>query len=125
MSERSVLLVDDEAAALNLMGLMLKRVGGITIYSAQDGESALQILDETTPDLVVLDYMLPDMNGVELCRQIRARPETTDVRILGLTAADKSIGDEFREAGANDYLAKHLFGHANFVAKLREIGFLP
>ena len=103
---QQILLVDDESSMLALISIILKR-GGYATLEAHDAFAALEMLDAAKPDLIVLDVMMPNMNGIELCRRIRIRPDTARTPILIVSA--KSDADSMRlgiRAGANDYLPK-------------------
>ena len=101
-----VLVVDDEPDVVDLVRYRL-RGAGMTVLVATDGLAALHAAREHRPDLVVLDLMLPHMNGEEVCRQLRADRETAAIPVLMLTAkgepTDRIAG---LEAGADDYLSK-------------------
>ncbi len=101
-----VLIVDDDVQTLRLIGLMLERQG-YKIVAASNGAQALQLALSELPDLIILDVMMPEMDGYETTRQLRKDPETTNIPILLFTAKtqvdDKIIG---YEAGADDYLTK-------------------
>jgi DNA-binding response OmpR family regulator len=105
MAEK-ILLVDDDMDTLRLVGLMLQRQG-YQIRAASDGPQALAMVESEIPDLVLLDIMMPDMDGYEVARRLRANPRATDVPIIMFTAKaqidDKVMGFE---AGADDYLTK-------------------
>lgn len=105
MSEK-ILIVDDDIESLKLIGLMLQR-HGFTVFAANSGIQALAKIKAEPPDLVILDVMMPDMNGYEVCKRIRAMPELRQIPILMFTAKtlidDKVAGFE---AGADDYLTK-------------------
>jgi len=113
----TILVVDDEPNILELAKLYLEREG-YKVESASKGSEALAKLDTTKPALVVLDLMLPDIDGFEVCRQIRKK---SDVPILMLTArredTDKIVG---LELGADDYLTKP-FNPREFVARAKAI----
>jgi DNA-binding response OmpR family regulator len=118
--KKNVLVVDDELGALTLIGIMLER-GGFNVLKAKDADSALAMLDQNTPDLMILDVMMPGMTGIELCRVIRSREETTATPILILSArGDAESVMQGMEAGANDYLPKPILHH-DLVAKVRSI----
>jgi two-component system, OmpR family, phosphate regulon response regulator PhoB len=118
--KKNVLVVDDELGALTLIGIMLER-GGFNVLKAKDAESALAMLDQNTPDLMILDVMMPVINGIELCRMIRDRQDTQIVPILILSArGDADSVMQGMEAGANDYLPKPILHH-DLVAKVRTI----
>ncbi|HSF80972.1 MAG TPA: response regulator [Anaerolineales bacterium] len=119
MSER-ILIVDDDSDTLRLVGLMLQRQG-YEVLSAGDGPQALDIAKKEIPDLVLLDIMMPVMDGYEVARHLRADPSTENIPIIMFTA--KSQVDEKVmgfEVGADDYLTKptqprELFAHMRAV----------
>src|SRR5918992_1314921 len=80
-----VLIVEDEAPLQDLLAYNLERAG-FTVDQAYDGEEAQSLIADRTPDLVILDWMLPWMSGLELCRQLRRRPATANLPIIILTA---------------------------------------
>jgi pilus assembly protein CpaE len=105
MAER-ILIVDDDLDSLKLIGLMLQRQG-YDIIVANNGQQALSKASGERPDLIILDVMMPDMDGYEVCRRLRRDPETQPIPIIMFTAKtmvdDKVAGFE---AGADDYLTK-------------------
>ncbi len=116
--KKQILVVDDEIGALTLIGIMLER-GGFSVLKAKDGKTALAVLDQNTPDLIILDVMMPGMNGIELCRFVRERADTNGVPVLILSArGDAESIMRGIEAGANDYLPKPILHH-DLVAKVR------
>jgi two-component system, OmpR family, response regulator MtrA len=116
--KKQILVVDDEIGALTLIGIMLER-GGFSVLKAKDAKTALAVLDQNTPDLIILDVMMPGMNGIELCRVIRDRSDTDQVPVLILSArGDAESIMRGIEAGANDYLPKPILHH-DLVAKVR------
>ncbi len=118
--KKNVLVVDDELGALTLIGIMLER-GGFNVLKAKDADSALAMLDQNTPDLMILDVMMPGITGIELCRIVRTREETLTTPILILSArGDAESVMQGMEAGANDYLPKPILHH-DLVAKVRSI----
>ncbi len=117
---KQVMVVDDETGALTLIGIMLER-GGFEVLKARDAYTALDLLKEQTPDLIILDVMMPGMNGIELCRRIRATPQTSEVPVLILSArGDQESIEEGLDAGANDYLSKPILHH-DLITKLRDM----
>ncbi|GAC1447049.1 MAG: response regulator transcription factor [Ktedonobacterales bacterium] len=104
--ERTILIVEDDAALRDTIAYNL-RGEGYHVLVAADGISALEVARLNQPTLILLDLMLPRLDGLEVCRQLRARPETTNVPILMLTArgeeTDKIVG---LEMGADDYVTK-------------------
>ena len=117
MSKGEILIVDDEPGIVRLISMYLEREGFRTA-SARSGAEALAILASTPPALVVLDIMLPDIDGWEVCREIR---RTSDVPIIMLTARE---GDEDKivglEIGADDYVTKP-FVPRELVARVKAI----
>jgi two-component system alkaline phosphatase synthesis response regulator PhoP len=115
-----ILVVDDEVVLLETIVYNLEQVG-YQVLTATDGVSALETAHREQPDLVILDVMLPGMDGLEVCRQLRNRDETSGVLILMLTARseeiDKVVG---LEMGADDYVTKP-FGKHEFLARVRAI----
>ena len=117
---KRIMIVDDEVGALTLIGIMLEK-GEFTVLKARDAPAALDMLDEMTPDLFILDVMMPGMGGIELCRRIRARPQTAQTPIIILSArGDAESVEEGFEAGANDYLSKPILHH-DLVNKVRNM----
>lgn len=101
-----VLVVDDEKMTRELLGLMLAPAG-FEVFFAEDGVDALEKLAERKADVVVLDVMMPRMDGVVTCEHIRRNPETADIPVIMLSA--KTHGTAVAEglaAGANQYLTK-------------------
>ncbi len=101
-----ILIVDDEPNILRLIGYSLE-VAGYEIVTAKTGVEALKVVELEQPDLIVLDVMLPDMSGLDICQQLRKKPQTTDLPIIMLSAraqvADKVEG---LKAGADEYVTK-------------------
>jgi DNA-binding response OmpR family regulator len=120
LMKKNVLVVDDEIGALTLIGIMLER-GGFNVLKAKDADAALAMLDQNTPDLIILDVMMPGTDGIELCRIIRHRADTTGTPVLILSArGDADSVMRGMEAGANDYLPKPILHH-DLVSKVRSI----
>ncbi len=106
MTKPRILIVDDEAAIVDVLAYNFSREG-FEVSTASDGREALQKCRTAIPDLVVLDLMLPVIDGLQVCRQLRGDPRTKDVRVLMLTAkgeeTDEVVGFHM---GADDYVAK-------------------
>ena len=106
MSARRVLIAEDEPSIVASLEFLMRRCGFETLH-APDGPAALAALEAFRPDLVILDLMLPQRSGLEVCREIRARPDCRATRVLMLTArggaAEVSRG---LGAGADDYMTK-------------------
>jgi DNA-binding response OmpR family regulator len=119
MTEK-ILVVDDEIGALTLIGIMLER-GGFDVLKAKSAHAALEVLDSDTPDLIILDVMMPVMDGIELCAVLRERPQTETTPVLILSARnDANSIMRGMEAGANDYLPKPILHH-DLVTKVRDM----
>lgn len=118
--KRHILVVDDETGALTLIGIMLEH-GGFSVVKAKNASEALTQLDQVTPDLIILDVMMPGMDGIELCRVIRQREATQKTPVLILSArGDAESIIRGIEAGANDYLPKPILHH-DLVSRVRSI----
>jgi two-component system phosphate regulon response regulator PhoB len=115
-----ILIVEDEAALQKLLAYNLE-AAGFEVAQAFDGEEALTLLAERTPDLIVLDWMIPQLSGLELLRRIRRRPEQAHVPVVMLTARTEEP-DRLRglELGADDYVTKP-FSPAELIARIRAV----
>lgn len=106
MSGPVVLVADDDEDILALVGLRLERAG-YEVLTAKDGIEALEILERRTPDLAIIDVMMPRMDGHELVRRMRERPESASVPILILTAAvQERVAEASAAAGADAQMRK-------------------
>ncbi len=115
-----VLVVEDEASLATLLQYNLEREG-FRVGIAQDGEEALVMADETLPDLVLLDWMLPKVPGIEVCRRLRGRPDAKNIPIIMLTARGEET-DRIRglDTGADDYVTKP-FSMTELLARVRAV----
>ena len=120
MSKPVVLVAEDEGALVTLLRYNLEREG-YQVLEARDGEEALLIAAEEKLDLVLLDWMLPQLSGIEVCRRLRGRQETRNVPIIMLTARGEE-SDRIRglDTGADDYLTKP-FSMTELLARLRAV----
>jgi DNA-binding response OmpR family regulator len=101
-----ILLVDDEPSLLESLRYTLSRAG-YAVATAADGVAALELAEDFVPDLVILDLGLPKLDGVEVCRRLRAEPETSQTTIVMLTAAAGEEAErEAEDAGADLFLTK-------------------
>src|SRR6185312_12058901 len=113
-----LLVVDDQETNLQLLGGMLGQMG-FDIVLASDGEQALQRLERNAVDLILLDVLLPGIDGFEVCRRIRARPEWVDIPVIFLSAADeKNLIVRALEVGGVDYVTKP-FNQAELMSRVR------
>ena len=115
-----VLIAEDEAAVCELLRYNLEREG-YNVSVANDGEEALLIIEENTPDLLLLDWMLPAVPGIEICRRVRNRASTKNLPIIMLTARAEET-DRIRglDTGADDYITKP-FSTVELMARIRAV----
>lgn len=115
-----ILVVEDEAALATMLRYNLEKQG-FRVEEASDGQEALSRINELQPDLVLLDWMLPVMSGIEVCRQVRRRPQTRDLPIIMVTARTEDQ-DAVRglNTGADDYITKP-FSIEFLLARMRAL----
>jgi DNA-binding response OmpR family regulator len=102
----SVLIVDDEPNILLSLQFLMKKAG-YDVRTAKDGEQALDEIAKARPDIVLLDVMMPKLDGFSVCQRIRAEPEWKDVRVIMLTARGRDVEREKGlSLGADDYITK-------------------
>jgi two-component system phosphate regulon response regulator PhoB len=120
MNKPLVLIVEDDPSLSTLLRYNIEKEG-FRVSEAHDGEEALLQVDETQPDLVVLDWMLPKVSGIEVCRRLRARVETKNLPVIMLTARGEDA-DRVRglDTGADDYLTKP-FSMTELLARIRAV----
>lgn len=119
-SKTSILIVEDEQPLATLVHYNLENAG-FRALTAPNGEEALIVVDEEKPDLVILDWMLPKLSGIEVCKQLRRRPETHALPIIMLTARSEEF-DRVRglDSGADDYITKP-FSPKELIARVNAI----
>ncbi|HEX9413395.1 MAG TPA: response regulator transcription factor [Ktedonobacterales bacterium] len=115
-----ILVVDDEHAIVDFIRLGM-RYEGFRVAAASDGQSGIEMAQRLHPDVVVLDIMLPDVDGLQVCQRLREHTSTADVPILMLTAKDE-VRDRVTglESGADDYLTKP-FSFEELLARVRAL----
>lgn len=115
-----VLIVEDDPSLSTLLRYNIEKEG-FRVSEAHDGEEALLQVDEVQPDLVVLDWMLPKVSGIEVCRRLRTRVETKNLPVIMLTARGEDA-DRVRglDTGADDYLTKP-FSMTELLARIRAV----
>lgn len=120
METKEILLIDDEPDIVNLVSYNLKKEG-FRVTTAADGEEGLEKVRKASFDLVILDLMLPGLQGVEICRMLRNHPGTEDLPIIMLTAKS-DMSDKIRglETGADDYITKP-FSPKELIARVRAL----
>lgn len=116
----SILIVEDESPLVELISYNLEKAE-FRVKVARDGDEAMLAIKEQRPDLVLLDWMLPYVSGIEICRQIRRNPDTHDLPIIILTARGEEE-DRIRglDAGADDYVVKP-FSPSELIARVRAV----
>jgi two-component system phosphate regulon response regulator PhoB len=120
LAKPTVLVVEDEAPLLTLLRYNLEKQG-FRVDEAADGQEALLRVAEARPDIMLLDWMLPSLSGIEVCRQLRRRTETRDLPIIMVTARTEDQ-DAVRalDIGADDYIAKP-FAIEHVIARIRAL----
>jgi two-component system, OmpR family, phosphate regulon response regulator PhoB len=118
MSAPTVLLVEDEAAQREVLAYNLE-AEGFHVTQARNGEEALMLVGEAAPDLILLDWMMPLVSGLEVCRRLKMRPETRAIPVIMLSARSEDV-DKVRglETGADDYVIKP-YSLVELMARLR------
>jgi len=119
---RKVLLADDQEGVRALVEATLANDGTVEIYTAEDGQPALEIAREVRPDLIFLDVMMPKLNGFEVCQALKSDPATRDIKIVMLTGLAQSPDGHMAvgEDQADDYLLKP-FNPVELLRKFEEM----
>ena len=106
LTTASILLVDDNAQNLELMQAFLEELG-CSLRTASDGVEAIESIEKSNPNLVILDVMMPRMSGFEVCQKIKSQPSTRDIVVIMVTALNE-VSDYERavECGTNDFITK-------------------
>ncbi|MCA9903100.1 MAG: response regulator [Anaerolineae bacterium] len=116
----NILIVDDEYMTVEMLATFLRLIGHDTT-EALTARQAWDQLELKLPDAVLLDIMLPDQNGLEVCQELRKKPEFADLPVIIISAAAPPLIAEAKEAGASEYLAKPI-SLAILKEKLRSVG---
>ena len=121
MKIKKILLADDEEPVRALVTATIRDDTRYKILEAKDGIEALEIARKEKPDIILLDIMMPRMDGFEVCRHLKSDPKTSSISIIMLTAlAQNTDKDKAREVGANGYFAKP-FSPTALIKKLEEV----
>lgn len=106
VGKMQVLLVEDEPGQREVLAYNLE-AEGYGVRSAENGEEAMLLIDEAAPDLIILDWMMPLLSGIEVCRRVKTRTETKDIPVIMLSARSEEV-DAVRglDTGADDYIVK-------------------
>ncbi|WP_417847356.1 response regulator [Thalassoglobus sp.] len=106
MAKQTILIIEDEQAIIDVLSYNLTKEG-FDVITANDGQKGLRLAESVLPDLVVLDLMLPVIDGLQVCQTLRGRTKTQDIRILMLTARSEEIDEIVGfNMGADDYVSK-------------------
>jgi two-component system alkaline phosphatase synthesis response regulator PhoP len=120
VNDVKILLVDDESDVLDFMKYNLEKEG-FWVYTAQDGLEGLQLAKKINPDIIILDLMMPKLDGIETCRELRALPEFKHTIITFLTARDEDYSQIAGfEVGADDYITKPIKPRV-FISRIRAL----
>jgi CheY-like chemotaxis protein len=120
-----ILVVEDSQTQAAQLKMVLENAGDLTVEVANSGLDGLRLAQEVSPDLIVLDVNLPDMDGFQVCRRLKRDPATTDIPVIMLT--EKSSANATAsglQAGADDYIPKDIFASEHLLETLHEFGIL-
>jgi len=107
MSGQTVLLVDDNAQNLELLEVYMEDLPEVRVVTAVNGLEAMAKVEQESPDLLLLDIMMPKMSGFEVCKRIKADPKTRDIIVVMVTALNEpSDVERAAECGTDDYISK-------------------
>lgn len=118
--KKKILFIEDEADLVAVMKPRLESVG-FSMISAPDGKQGLRAAIDEKPDLIILDILMPQMNGYEVCERLKKNPETKDIPVIVLTAVGaKDLEDNCRFVGAEECLRKP-YNPSELVAKIKKL----
>lgn len=118
-----ILIIDDEPLTTEMLSTFLRIIGHESVEAFTCAEARAKLL-YTTPDAILLDIMLPDMNGIEMCRELRATPETRQMPIIMVSAYAPPLIDQALAAGATGYLSKPISLNV-LRSELLNVGIVP
>ena len=121
---RKILLVDDEDSVLDVIEAILSRGEASEVRRARDGDEALEIANEWKPDLVIVDVLMPTVNGYEVCLALKENPLTRDAKVVMVTGLDQEFDRDkaLNEVGADGYLSKPFTATALMSEVLAQLG---
>src|ERR1051325_10112545 len=124
MSERTILVTDDETHILHVVSLKLRNAG-FKVLTARDGQEALEMAQQEQPDLLITDYHMPQLSGLELCQRLKQDPQTKDIPAIMLTARGYHLEPhDTEESGILRMLSKP-FSPRHLLATVNEVLELP
>ena len=115
---KKILIVDDEPDLVRVTSFRLKKMG-YNVSVGTDGNQALSLIESERPDLVLLDLRLPEIDGLEACRRVKADPKLKDIPIILFTASTNEINENVKTCGADGYLIKP-FNQEQLTAELKK-----
>ena len=116
--EKKILIVDDNQELVRVLQLLLKNYD---LILAENGKQAVEIAFTLEPDLILMDIIMPDMDGLQATRLIRQNPKTSSIPILAITAGiDSSIEDECSRAGCDSFIAKP-FSYEQLISRIEDL----
>lgn len=117
--QQTIIFIDDDKWLLDLYTEKLK-LEGYTVYSATNGRDGFALIEKHRPDLVVADVVMPNGDGYDLLKKVRARPDLADIKIINLTnLANEQDEEQLLALGSNGYLVKADFTPTQFVSKMQ------
>ncbi len=122
---KTILIIEDSATQALFLQSRLRR-DGVEAICAWDGLVGVNMAYQVRPDLIVLDIQLPRLNGIEVCRQVRATPEISQIPIIVLSSRDGAeIREDCKRAGATDYIHKDDLAYTVLVEVLKQMDIFP
>ena len=120
MSKGKILVVDDEIYIVHILDFSLG-MEGYEVVTALDGEQALEKLKSERPDLIVLDIMMPKLDGYEVCKSVKANPDTAHIPVILLSAKGRNVDQKMGfDVGADDYITKP-FSPRKLVERINQL----
>ena len=120
MVHKSILIVDDESHIINVLALKLRNAQ-FEVHTASNGEEALKQAESVKPDLVITDYSMPVMNGLELVKQLRSQEPTQNLPVIMLTARGQNVEEDDGDAPKIDLLMSKPFSPREILQKVQMI----
>ncbi len=119
-----IVVADDEPHIRHVIALKMQK-HGFEVFTAADGEEALDLVLQEAPDLLITDYQMPVMSGLDLCRELRRQEQTAHIPIVMLTARGFDLSDQERHASGILHLMSKPFSPAAVLAKVQELTAAP